>query len=69
MTTLRAPAILTGRHEFFRGGRGSARVSRNFVAKAMRRSLDPVFSYFFASRQLGWVRLQLHTSVYLQRGS
>ena len=53
MATLRAPAILTGRHEFFRGGCGSARVSRNFVAKAMRQSLDPVSSYFFASPQLG----------------
>jgi hypothetical protein len=31
--TLRAPAILTGRHEFCRGERGSARVSRNVVAK------------------------------------
>jgi hypothetical protein len=46
---------------------GSARVSRNFVAKAMRRSLDPVFSYFlcFTSVRLGSPRI--YTALFISK--
>ena len=65
---LACPTILSVRHEFFSGGRGPARVRRNFVAKAMRWELDPVFRCFFPSLQLGLGQVEL-SALHPQRGT
>ena len=65
---LACPTILSVRDEFFSGGRGPARVRRNFVAMAMRWELDPVFRCFFPSLQLGLGQVEL-SALHPQRGS